>query len=165
MATFVHNEPTSLGVLQELQLPHALYEELEREIPSTYEVLAAVPNAIGALCLNQAGIDFTLEHAKLLESYVRVAAANESHALQLGINLDELVRHHPALRKTILGGALDLIRATINESRSFVPSEEDRPRYLLDASDIVGESDKAVENDHVNKLASQLNVSPRDGRS
>jgi E3 ubiquitin-protein ligase HUWE1 len=38
MATFVHNEPTSLSVLQELQLPQTLFEELEREIYPAYDV-------------------------------------------------------------------------------------------------------------------------------
>jgi E3 ubiquitin-protein ligase HUWE1 len=38
MATFVHNEPTSLSVLQELGLPQALYTQLEQEYASTHEV-------------------------------------------------------------------------------------------------------------------------------
>jgi len=38
MASFVHNEPTSLTVLQELGLPQALYTQLEKENPSTHDV-------------------------------------------------------------------------------------------------------------------------------
>lgn len=38
MAAFVHNEPTSLSVLQELGLPQALFAQLEKEFPTTHEV-------------------------------------------------------------------------------------------------------------------------------
>ncbi len=38
MATFIHNEPTSLGVLQEMQMPQSLYAQLEREIPPSFDV-------------------------------------------------------------------------------------------------------------------------------
>ena len=38
MATFVHNEPTSLGTLQELQLPQGLYAQLEQGIPPAFDV-------------------------------------------------------------------------------------------------------------------------------
>lgn len=38
MATFVHNEPTSLAILQELQLPQTLYENLEKKYPTSIDV-------------------------------------------------------------------------------------------------------------------------------
>jgi E3 ubiquitin-protein ligase HUWE1 len=38
MATFVHNEPTSLGVLQEAQLPEAFYKAVESNIEPSIEV-------------------------------------------------------------------------------------------------------------------------------
>lgn len=122
-------------------------------------MLSAIPNAIGALCLNQAGIDFTLEHKDLLGAYVR-AATKDDHSLNLGSHLDELVRHHPQLRKCVLDNILDLLRSQIEQARTFVPSEEDRPRYLLDVSDVVGHSDKQVDNDHMKELTRTLNVSP-----
>lgn len=40
MATFVHNEPTSLAILQEMQLPQTLYAQLEKEVPSSSDVRA-----------------------------------------------------------------------------------------------------------------------------
>jgi len=43
MASFVHNEPTSLTVLQELGLPQALYTQLEQEYSSTHEVSPSLP--------------------------------------------------------------------------------------------------------------------------
>ena len=38
MSTFVHNEPTSLGVLQEAQLPEAFYKAVESNIEPSIEV-------------------------------------------------------------------------------------------------------------------------------
>ena len=38
MASFVHNEPTSLSILQEQQLPQTLFEMLEKEVPDSFEV-------------------------------------------------------------------------------------------------------------------------------
>lgn len=42
MATFVHNEPTSLAILQEMQLPQTLYAQLEKEVPSSSDVCAQI---------------------------------------------------------------------------------------------------------------------------
>lgn len=38
MATFVHNEPSSLGVLQEAKLPEAFYRAIEDHIEPSIEV-------------------------------------------------------------------------------------------------------------------------------
>jgi len=39
MSTFVHNEPTSLGVLQEAQLPEVFYKAVETTIEPSIEVI------------------------------------------------------------------------------------------------------------------------------
>lgn len=38
MATFVHNEPTSLSVLQEAKLPEAFYDAIEEDVEPSAEV-------------------------------------------------------------------------------------------------------------------------------
>lgn len=38
MATFVHNEPTSLGILQEAGLPESFYKAIEAGIEPSIEV-------------------------------------------------------------------------------------------------------------------------------
>lgn len=38
MSSFVHNEPTSLSILQELRLPQTLFEVLESGMPASFEV-------------------------------------------------------------------------------------------------------------------------------
>jgi len=41
MATFVHNEPTSLGIIQEVGLPEAFYTAIEAGIDPSIEVYLA----------------------------------------------------------------------------------------------------------------------------
>lgn len=38
MSTFVHNEPTSLTILQEVKLPEAFYDAIEDNIEPSIEV-------------------------------------------------------------------------------------------------------------------------------
>lgn len=38
MATFVHNEPTSLGIIQEAGLPEAFYKAIEAGVEPSIEV-------------------------------------------------------------------------------------------------------------------------------
>jgi E3 ubiquitin-protein ligase HUWE1 len=37
-ATFIHNEPTSLSIIQEMKLPEAIYDALENNNNPSYEV-------------------------------------------------------------------------------------------------------------------------------
>lgn len=38
MASFIHNEPTSLSILQEQKLPQTLFSVMESTVPDTFEV-------------------------------------------------------------------------------------------------------------------------------
>lgn len=174
MATFIHNEPTSLSILQEQQLPQALYEEFEREFPTSFDVsqgtfhrphyakdlqvLSNMSGVIGAICLNQAGMDFTLEHPKVIEDLVASAMASDDHAIQLGQNLDELCRHHPPIRPIVLKSVLEQIRLVSEEGARFTPPEKDRQRYLLDEKDTAGDFDRTIENDTLKKLLKVFTV-------
>jgi E3 ubiquitin-protein ligase HUWE1 len=42
MATFVHNEPTSLTVLQEAKLPDSFYQAVENHIEPSIEVIVPI---------------------------------------------------------------------------------------------------------------------------
>jgi Domain of Unknown Function (DUF913) len=41
MATFIHNEPTSLGVIQEAGLPEAFYKAIESGLEPAIEVISS----------------------------------------------------------------------------------------------------------------------------
>lgn len=107
-ATFVHNEPTSLTTLQEADVPKTFYDSLEEAIPASNDVLQAIPNAIGAFCLNSAGLnDFTSRN--LITSYFSIFTSpshaellrDRDSALVMGSAIDELIRHHPTLRERV----------------------------------------------------------------
>ncbi|WWD19760.1 hypothetical protein CI109_104224 [Kwoniella shandongensis] len=140
MATFVHNEPTSLAILQEMQLPQTLYAQLEQGVPPSYEVISTVSNAIGAMCLNQSGLDHTLAHPGVITNLVNtvILSSHESvfnerdNGRHLGSSLDELARHHPALRPIILQSCLNLLKQATDAGAAFQPDETQRRDYSLE---------------------------------
>lgn len=152
MATFIHNEPTSLSVLQDLQLPQVLFSRLEQEIPPSFDVrvkyphnadlqvISTIPNIIGAICLNQAGLELTTSHPDLLIRLVDItvsplheeAISERDNAQQLGASLDELVRHHPPLRPIVLGAIQELLRKTIDQGAAFEPPPDRSHGYVVD---------------------------------
>lgn len=122
------------------------------------QVVGVVPNAIGAICLNQAGIDFTLAHPAVIEKLVNLSTSSD-HAHHLGQSLDELVRHHPPLRSLVLAGLLGSLTAACQEGAAFVPKdEEERKKYLLTDADVVGVLDQPADNEPLRKLVMILNV-------
>lgn len=82
-------------------------------------MIQAIPNAIGALCLNQAGQDqlscrpsiipgifaiFTSErHLKVLQ--------DKENAVLIGTAMDELIRHHPTLKVSVF----EALRTTLGK--------------------------------------------------
>ncbi|WVR09546.1 hypothetical protein IAU60_006615 [Kwoniella sp. DSM 27419] len=141
MATFVHNEPTSLSILQELDLPQTLYTQLELGIPASPEVISMVNNAIGAVCLNQAGLDHTIAHPKVVTNLVDILLQSShanilnerDHAKNLGASLDELSRHQPLLRPIIMRAVIAILRRVRADASAFVPPEKEKRDYSLNA--------------------------------
>lgn len=86
-------------------------------IPST-ETIMAIPQAFGAICLNNAGMEVFLHSSALerffecFESPEHVNAMNVETDLprMLGTAFDELVRHHPRLKNVVLGSVFVLLR-------------------------------------------------------
>lgn len=144
-ATFVHNEPTSLTTLQEAKVPDALYGSLERAIPASNDVLQAVPNAIGAFCLNQTGLDHFLAR-DLISKYFAIFTSpahydllrDRDSAVNLGSAIDELVRHHPTLKSKVLDTIFDILREFKRMGAAFVPPENEQGYGLLPASSAPG---------------------------
>ncbi|KAF6760270.1 hypothetical protein DFP72DRAFT_1097039 [Ephemerocybe angulata] len=109
MSTFVHNEPTSLTIIQENNLPETFYNAIEAGIEPAMEVIQSIPNAIGALCLNEVGQTQLSRRPSIIpaiftlftsEKHLKVLNDKEN-AVVIGTAIDELIRHHPSLKTPI----------------------------------------------------------------
>ncbi|KFY67983.1 hypothetical protein V497_00118 [Pseudogymnoascus sp. VKM F-4516 (FW-969)] len=91
---------------------------LARGIMPSSEAIIIVPEAFGAICLNNAGMKMFLE-SNALQSFFEIFESpahikvldNDANnlATSLGATFDELVRHHPALKTSILNAVLDMV--------------------------------------------------------
>ncbi|OBZ67028.1 E3 ubiquitin-protein ligase ptr1 [Grifola frondosa] len=139
MATFVHNEPTCLPVLQEAGLPEAFYSIVETGLEPVIEVIQSVPNAIGALCLNQAGQDQLSARPSIVPSLFSVFTSErhqrvlqeKENAVIIGTSMEELIRHHPSLKDSVFAA----IKATMGQieelGSSFVIPDDLKHWYKL----------------------------------
>lgn len=139
MATFVHNEPTSLGIIQEKKLPEAFLSLIKDDIEPHFDVINAVPNAVGALCLNQAGLDiFGAEPIipKLLslltsERHIKVLS-DQDNVTVFGASIDELTRHQPTMKQSVIEGLVDVLKQIQKAGNAYeLPSVEDVSAYHL----------------------------------
>ncbi|KAF8070121.1 hypothetical protein FPV67DRAFT_1579109 [Lyophyllum atratum] len=119
MSTFVHNEPTSLAIIQEAGLPEVFYKAIEAGLEPSFEVIQSVANAIGALCLNEVGQAQLARRPSIIpgilsvftsERHLKVLLEKEN-AVLVGTAIDELIRHHPSLKAAVF----DAIKATITK--------------------------------------------------
>lgn len=51
-STLMHSKPTSSVILQEAGLAEALVDAIDSGIEPAFDVIAVIPSALGALCLN-----------------------------------------------------------------------------------------------------------------
>ncbi|KAJ5449140.1 E3 ubiquitin ligase domain of unknown function DUF908 [Penicillium cf. griseofulvum] len=85
------------------------------------DALACIPGAFGAICLNSSGLDL-FQSSDALESFFEIFE-NPEHVKclkddpelvrSLGTTFDELVRHHPALKTSIMSAVL-VMAARVN---------------------------------------------------
>ncbi|KAF9096459.1 hypothetical protein BGX23_011187 [Mortierella sp. AD031] len=116
MASFIHNEPTSLAILQEANIPQTFLASLSKEIPTSPEVVMGIPGAFGAICLNAAGLAMFKEKFDMKQLFdiftsiphIRAFQDNDG-ASNLGMSVDELVRHQPSLKPTVLSAVFTML--------------------------------------------------------
>ncbi|KAI7822225.1 hypothetical protein BC939DRAFT_194256 [Gamsiella multidivaricata] len=109
MASFIHNEPTSLTILQDAKIPQTLLASLSKDIPASSDVVLSIPEAFGAICLNSQGLEMFNKQFKLRaffdiftsETHVR-AFQDSDLASNLGMSVDELMRHQPSLKPALM---------------------------------------------------------------
>lgn len=124
VSAYVFQEPALLSSLQESQLTNDILDAvLDKPLPPTREILAALPNTFSALCLNNAGLQ-AFQVRKPFEKIFRVLIspdylpamrrrkadlANDT-ATNLGNAMDELMRHQPSLRADVVTAIINLLK-------------------------------------------------------
>ncbi|RAO65801.1 uncharacterized protein BHQ10_001813 [Talaromyces amestolkiae] len=90
-------------------------QQLARGIIPASEAMSCIPQAFGAICLNAAGLELfqssgALEsYFEIFESPVHVKCMDANLVRSLGTTFDELVRHHPALKKSVMSAVLVMV--------------------------------------------------------
>lgn len=133
MSMFVHNEPTSLAILQEAHVPEVFYDAVESGIEPAIEVITSVPNAIGALCLNQAGQTQFGERKAVMPTFFSMFTSEphikvlleKDNANAIGGAVDELVRHHPTLKDVVFESIIGTLQ-TIEDLGDNFPIPKDQ---------------------------------------
>ena len=128
MATFVHNEPTSLSIIQEAKLPSKFYDAIEVNIEPSFDVINVVFYVISACCLNENGLkEFVERSDKIIpkifeiftsEPHVRILSEKEN-AMNIGSSVDELIRHQPSLKPKVLTAINNQIDNIVNIGQGF----------------------------------------------
>ena len=103
------------------------------------QVIQAIPNAIGALCLNQAGQDQLTTRPTIIpglfsiftsERHQRVLQDKEN-AVLIGSAVDELIRHHPSLKSAVFEAITSTLSKIEDLGSTFTPSESNESWYKL----------------------------------
>ncbi|PFH51493.1 hypothetical protein AMATHDRAFT_58882 [Amanita thiersii Skay4041] len=167
MATFVHNEPTSLAIIQEAGLPEAFYNAIEMGLEPVIEVIQAIPNAIGALCLNEAGQAQLAKRPSIIPAIFSIFTSerhtkvllDKENAVLIGTAIDELIRHHPSLKVPVF----DAIKATLCKIEELghvyvVPSDQQHWYNLTHISTPSAVSDSDVTMEDVTNTSQSSNA-------
>lgn len=153
MATFVHNEPTSLAIIQEVGVPEAFYNAIETGLEPAIEVIQAIPNAIGALCLNEAGQAQLARRPSIIPAIFAIFTSerhtkillDKENAVLIGTAIDELIRHHPSLKIPVFE-AIKATLAKIEElGKAFVVPPNQQHWYTLVPVQTSQDTDVAME--------------------
>jgi E3 ubiquitin-protein ligase HUWE1 len=100
---------------QSYTLARSQDQQLARGILPASEAMSCIPQAFGAICLNSAGLELfqasgALEsYFEIFESPVHVKCMDANLVRSLGTTFDELVRHHPALKKSVMSAVLVMV--------------------------------------------------------
>lgn len=139
MTTLIHNEPTSLSILQELKLPTVFLDLVKQTIPLSIDVISAIPNAFGAICLNSQGLDQFCDLnpiPKFLSifydpNYLKILQDGEISTI-VGTAFDELIRHHPSLKAKVMEAIVEILNKIISYGSTGIDSVYDDHRFMLE---------------------------------
>lgn len=103
------------------------------------QVIQAIPNAIGALCLNEVGQAQLAARPSIIpalftiftsERHLKVLLDKEN-AVLMGTGIDELIRHHPSLKKSVFDAILACLGKIEDLGNTYEPPSNARQWYQL----------------------------------
>ncbi|KAI0983462.1 hypothetical protein GJ496_002586 [Pomphorhynchus laevis] len=121
ISVYIYQEPSHLPYLQELGLTDTLITALlEKDVPATREILAALPGIFRAMCLNDAGLQSFLRcrpFERLFRVFIkpnyiyalqkkRITDSNQGIASNIGAAVEVLIRHQPELKQIAIDSLL-----------------------------------------------------------
>ncbi|KAG1450542.1 hypothetical protein G6F56_008319 [Rhizopus delemar] len=131
-ASYIHMEPTSLTVLEELQVPQTFLKAfMAYEGYCDVNLLLNVIDAFSATCLSEQGLDMFQEIQPLpyffklmssehfLKNPVEVTETSE-----IGGEMSELVRHQPALKVQMFSCIHTMLQKVVTLGKSELPEDE-----------------------------------------
>ncbi|XP_064399727.1 E3 ubiquitin-protein ligase HUWE1-like isoform X3 [Halichondria panicea] len=125
---FIFQEPSQLSSLQDNGLPGVVLNSvITKRIPATREVLSSLPNILSAMCLNARGLQSFIaaepfDHLfSVLISPEYLPAMRKKKGAELGdtasilgVAMDELMRHQPALRVNVIAALVRLLKILLS---------------------------------------------------
>ncbi|KAJ2389828.1 E3 ubiquitin-protein ligase tom1, partial [Coemansia sp. RSA 2611] len=130
----VHNEPTSLPIIQEARLPETMLENLEKHIPYNSDVIMNIPGALGAFCLNDAGME-QVRSSSVISSTLRVFSDPDFIRIlqegdvtgSFGASLDEFMRHFPAVKEPVMDQVIEMLKSVLEMGQADSPLRQLNP--------------------------------------
>lgn len=133
MSEIIHKDPTCFPSLKELGLPDAFLSSVSAGVIPSCKALICVPNGLGAICLNNQGLEAVRETSALrflvdtFTSRKYLIPMNEGVVL-LANAVEELLRHVQSLRST----GVDIIIEIINKLSSPREDKSNEPAASSD---------------------------------
>nr|CAB3461993.1 unnamed protein product [Digitaria exilis] len=155
MSELIHKDPTCFPALKELGLPDAFLSSVTAGVIPSCKALICVPNGLGAICLNNQGLEAVRESSALrflvdtFTSRKYLIPMNEGVVL-LANAVEELLRHVQSLRSTGVDIIIEIINklCSSQEERSNEPaiSGEEKTDMETDVEgrDLVSAMDSSV---------------------
>ncbi|GJN12872.1 hypothetical protein PR202_ga31191 [Eleusine coracana subsp. coracana] len=137
MSEIIHKDPTCFPALKELGLPDAFLSSVNAGVVPSCKALICVPNGLGAICLNNQGLEAVRETSALrflvdtFTSKKYLIPMNEGVVL-LANAVEELLRHVQSLRST----GVDIIIEIINKLCSSQQDRSNEPATSEERTDM-----------------------------
>lgn len=134
IGNLVHNEPTSLVVVQEKKIPELLYDLITVDIEANFDLISTLPSVCSAFCLNESGLNLfnrrmvARKLMRLLLGHRHVEVLEDrDNAILFGHAIDELVRHQPSTRDDVLAGIQHALEDTNKNAQDLDRRMERHP--------------------------------------